>query len=92
MFRVTGRTVLHLGAELISSDAVAFYELIKNSFDAGSEKVAIRILVRVPHDALQTAAQAVPSTPPKKMNDEEQEAFEEAFADQEPGGRLNPSG
>ena len=35
-FRVAARTLLHLGAELISSDAVAFYELIKNGFDAGS--------------------------------------------------------
>lgn len=34
-FRVTARTILQLGAELISSDAVAFYELIKNAFDAG---------------------------------------------------------
>ena len=36
MFRVSARTVLELGSELISSDGIAFYELIKNSFDAGS--------------------------------------------------------
>ena len=36
MFRVSARTVLALGAELISSDLVAFYELIKNAFDANS--------------------------------------------------------
>jgi signal transduction histidine kinase len=36
MFRITARTVLELGAELISSDIIAFYELIKNGFDAGS--------------------------------------------------------
>lgn len=35
-FRVNARTVLELGAELISSDIIAFYELIKNAFDAGS--------------------------------------------------------
>jgi signal transduction histidine kinase len=29
--------VLELGAELISSDIIAFYELIKNGFDAGSK-------------------------------------------------------
>lgn len=34
MFRITARTVLELGAELISSDIIAFYELIKNGFDA----------------------------------------------------------
>lgn len=37
MFRVSARTVLELGAELISSDVIAFYELIKNSIDAGSK-------------------------------------------------------
>lgn len=37
MFRITARTVLELGSELISSDIIAFYELVKNGFDAGSE-------------------------------------------------------
>ena len=36
MFKVCARTVLELGAELISSDVIAFYELIKNGFDAES--------------------------------------------------------
>ena len=36
VFKVCARTVLELGAELISSDVIAFYELIKNAFDAGS--------------------------------------------------------
>lgn len=36
MFKVCARTILALGAELISSDIVAFYELIKNAFDAKS--------------------------------------------------------
>ena len=36
MFKVCARTVLALGAELISSDIVALYELIKNAFDAKS--------------------------------------------------------
>src|SRR5215471_15552982 len=47
-FRVAARTVLQLGAELISSDAVAFFELIKNSFDAGSPRVEIEVVVRIP--------------------------------------------
>lgn len=43
MFKVTARTVLELGSELISSDAIAFYELIKNGIDAGSKNgVTIR--------------------------------------------------
>ena len=35
-FKITARTILQLGAELISSDAVALYELIKNAIDARS--------------------------------------------------------
>lgn len=49
-FRVMARTVLQLGAELISSDGVAFYELIKNAFDAGSPRVDIDVAVCLPHD------------------------------------------
>jgi signal transduction histidine kinase len=51
-FKVTARTLLHLGAELISSDAVAFYELIKNGFDAGSPRVQIAVVVRIDPAAL----------------------------------------
>ena len=36
-FEITARTILHLGADLISSDAVAIYELIKNAVDADSK-------------------------------------------------------
>lgn len=36
-FKVAARTVLELGAELISSDAVAIYELVKNAIDAESK-------------------------------------------------------
>ena len=46
-FRVLARTLLHLGAELISSDTVALYELVKNAFDAGSKRVEIDVVVRV---------------------------------------------
>lgn len=37
--------ILELGAELISSDAVALYELIKNAIDAGSPDVRISVQV-----------------------------------------------
>ncbi|MCS3417654.1 signal transduction histidine kinase [Pseudomonas sp. BIGb0450] len=43
-FRVAARTLIHLGRELISSDEIAINELIKNAFDAGSEKVGVRII------------------------------------------------
>jgi signal transduction histidine kinase len=45
------RTVLQLGAELISSDGTAFYELIKNAFDAISPNVTIDIVIRIPYNA-----------------------------------------
>src|SRR5579872_1409443 len=49
-FKVAARTILQLGSELISSDGVAFYELIKNAFDAGTrDGVRIDVLVRIPH-------------------------------------------
>ena len=48
-FRVTARTLIHLGAELISSDAVALFELVKNAFDAKSPYVTIEVIVRIPH-------------------------------------------
>jgi signal transduction histidine kinase len=47
-FKVSARVLLQLGAELISSDAIAFYELIKNAFDAQSPKVEVRIVIRIP--------------------------------------------
>ncbi|MBU9169586.1 ATP-binding protein [Burkholderia gladioli] len=36
-FVITARTILHLGSDLISSDGVAIYELIKNAIDAKSK-------------------------------------------------------
>lgn len=50
-FKITARTILHLGADLISSDAVALYELIKNAIDAKSKNgvdVVFEILVKEP--------------------------------------------
>ena len=44
-FRFAARTVIELGKELISSDEVAIYELIKNAVDAGSPKVEIAVNV-----------------------------------------------
>jgi len=46
-FKIAARTILQLGAELVSSDAVAFYELIKNAFDANSPKVAIDVDIAI---------------------------------------------
>lgn len=48
-FKISARTILQLGAELISSDAVALYELIKNSIDARSKNgvsITFAIVIR----------------------------------------------
>jgi signal transduction histidine kinase len=69
-FKVTARTILQLGAELISSDAIAFYELIKNAFDAGSRKVEVRVVLRLPQSVIADATDTLATTskllPPAK--------------------------
>ncbi|MYD94251.1 MAG: sensor histidine kinase [Chloroflexi bacterium] len=42
-FKFAARTILELGKELISSDEVALYELIKNAVDAGSPRIEIAV-------------------------------------------------
>lgn len=37
---------------MISSDAIAFYELIKNAFDAGSPRAEINVVSCVPHNSV----------------------------------------
>jgi signal transduction histidine kinase len=58
-FQVSARTILQLGAELISSDGIAFYELIKNAFDAQSANVSIQVVVRAPHGVVDTALRRI---------------------------------
>src|SRR4051794_32500847 len=51
-FRISARTVLELGAELISSDEVALYELVKNAIDARSKSgVEINLHICFSHSA-----------------------------------------
>jgi signal transduction histidine kinase len=53
VFKVAARTVLELGAELISSDAVAIYELVKNAIDAQSKDgVTIELCITFPYSAV----------------------------------------
>lgn len=66
MFRITARTVLELGSELISSDIIAFYELIKNGFDAGTKsgvEIHFNIVLRRNH-YLSIRERALDSTRP----------------------------
>lgn len=58
-FTVSARTILELGKELISSDDVALYELIKNSVDAGSTKITLKAQVVLPLKAYQAALKAL---------------------------------
>ncbi len=67
-FKVAARTVLELGAELISSDAVAIYELVKNAIDATSKNgVVIEFRVTLRHsdyvDFLQKIEALIGATP-----------------------------
>ena len=48
-FSFEARTLLELGKELISTDEVALYELIKNALDAGSPRVEIDVQSRLGH-------------------------------------------
>ena len=48
-FSVEARTLLELGKNLISTDEVALYELIKNAVDAGSPHVEIDVRSKLAH-------------------------------------------
>ncbi len=79
-FKITARTLLHLGAELISTDAVALYELIKNAFDANSVAgVKVSVTVRLPSwpGPWPARLRALPLEPPLKVTD--YGAYAEAF-------------
>ena len=54
-FTFAARTLLELGKELISSDEVALYELIKNAVDAQSPRVEIVVNIRLNHSDYQEA-------------------------------------
>jgi hypothetical protein len=61
-FTFAARTLLELGKELISSDEVALYELIKNSVDAKSPTVRIVARVVLDKAGLQQALDAIAGT------------------------------
>ncbi len=67
-FHVSARTILQLGGELISSDGIAFYELIKNAVDAGSKKVQVDVRMQLPLAMVQKIRVAAEA--PIGLNDE----------------------
>ena len=77
-FRVTARTLLQLGAELISSDAVAFFELVKNAFDAGSPRADIDVVNRIDHTVCNAQREFIDSY---KANSSKEEALQSAMID-----------
>ena len=58
-FKFAARTLLELGKELISSDEVALYELIKNGVDAGSPRIVIEAEIVLTHTAYVNAIDAL---------------------------------
>lgn len=73
-FRVAARTVLELGSELISSDAIAIYELVKNAFDAGSAFVRVDVKVVMRRSSYEKIIDSIKLERLKSVDD----AFEEA--------------
>lgn len=62
-FKITARTILELGAELISSDGIALYELIKNAIDAGSRRVHINIQIAIVHSKYVSICEEIETNP-----------------------------
>ncbi len=58
-FKFAARTLLELGKELISSDEVALYELIKNGIDAGSPRIEIEAQIVLTHTSYVTATDSL---------------------------------
>ena len=61
-FSFEARTLLELGKELISTDEVALYELIKNAVDAGSPKVEINVKSALAHTDYREAVRQLRET------------------------------
>lgn len=64
-FEINARMILELGAELISSDGIAIYELIKNALDAGSKRVRIEFYVLMTRSAYDLLIEEVETHPGK---------------------------
>jgi signal transduction histidine kinase len=81
-FKVAARTVLELGAELISSDAVAIYELVKNAIDAKSpDGVEIHFCIAIKHSAFVDAISRAEELEAREIGKRDVSAAEELKAD-----------
>jgi signal transduction histidine kinase len=69
-FRISARTVLELGSELISSDEVALYELVKNAIDAHSKDgVDLRFHISLSHSVFSDVMQELESGSPRSIDE-----------------------
>src|SRR5438128_1981042 len=50
-FTIKARVLMELGSELISSDSIAIYELVKNALDAGSRRTEVEFQTVLPYSA-----------------------------------------
>lgn len=67
-FGVSARALLHLGSELITSDAIAIYELIKNSIDARAEEILVHFDCPFSYDQLNDLAEEWIKLKPEEWN------------------------
>lgn len=94
-FNIKARVLLELGAELISSDGIALYELIKNSVDAGSESVDIRVNVALTASGYRVLQSKLASLPAETrlrrewLEDATRRYFESTASDELRGAFVN---
>lgn len=75
-FRISARTVLELGSELISSDEVALYELVKNAIDARSKNgVELDFRICLSHSVFSEVMQELESRSPRSVDEIRESLF-----------------
>lgn len=68
-FTYNPRIIRHLGYELITSDAIAINELIKNSYDAKSSKVIVQFLASIDKINNRQLSQPIPDVIYEKISE-----------------------
>ncbi|WP_342618392.1 ATP-binding protein [Rhodoferax sp. GW822-FHT02A01] len=99
-FTITARTILHLGSDLISSDGVAIYELVKNAIDANSKdgvEIEFDIVIResdfascmtlIDLEEDETSLEELKEKFKSKINSEAEETLKETFFNAIDGSR-----
>jgi signal transduction histidine kinase len=85
-FKISARTVLQLGSELISSDEVALYELVKNAIDAKSKTgVEIDLHICLSHTAYSEVMRELESDEPREVDQIKEAMLSRVEPSVEPG-------